>query len=279
VTAAPKRARLRATFEEVPDLYDRVRPRYPEPLFDDLVELCGLADGSRVLEIGPGTGQATTALAERGFAVVAVELGPRLAQIARRNLRRFPAVDVVTADFETWEPEPAPDPRATGSRARASGGFDAILSFTAFHWIDPGVRYSKPARLLGRCGALAVVETDAVCVEGGDPFWVEVQEDYDAVVPSPDNRPPPAPEEVGDLAGEIAATRLYEDAIVRRYLWDVEYTADEWIAVMDTYSPNRALDPDTRRRLFERIHRRIEARPGKRVRKHYLATLNVARRR
>jgi 16S rRNA A1518/A1519 N6-dimethyltransferase RsmA/KsgA/DIM1 with predicted DNA glycosylase/AP lyase activity len=47
-----------------------------------------------VLEIGCGTGQATVPLAERGSRIVAVELGPAMAAVARRNLARFPAVQV-----------------------------------------------------------------------------------------------------------------------------------------------------------------------------------------
>src|SRR3954451_6870462 len=48
---------LRWTFEEAPELYDRVRPGYPEELFDGLAGLAGLREGSRVLELGCGTGQ------------------------------------------------------------------------------------------------------------------------------------------------------------------------------------------------------------------------------
>jgi len=98
------RERLRSTFDEVPELYDRARPGYPAALFDDLIRDASLRPGSRVVEIGPGTGQATRALAERGLAVTAVELGPGLAAVARRNLAGFPGVEVVTADLETWEP-------------------------------------------------------------------------------------------------------------------------------------------------------------------------------
>lgn len=50
---------LRDTFDEAADLYDRARPRYPQALVDDLVRAAGLGPGSRVLEIGPGTGQLT----------------------------------------------------------------------------------------------------------------------------------------------------------------------------------------------------------------------------
>ena len=73
---------MRDSFDEVPELYDRVRPGYPEAVFDDLVSLAGLVAGSRVLELGPGTGQATVPLARRGLAVTAVELGSGLGEAA-----------------------------------------------------------------------------------------------------------------------------------------------------------------------------------------------------
>lgn len=69
------RERLRETFDEVAELCDRARPRYPEVLFDDLVSLASLGVGSRVVEVGLGTGQATRPLAERGLPITAVELG------------------------------------------------------------------------------------------------------------------------------------------------------------------------------------------------------------
>jgi hypothetical protein len=58
----------------------------------------------------------------------------------------------------------------------------------------------------------------------------------------------------------------------------VTYTADEYLALLDTFADHRTLDDETRRHLYERIHRRIEARRERKVRKTYLAILNVARR-
>jgi len=256
------RERLRATFEEVPDLYDRARPVYPDAVFDDLTELGRLDEGARVLEIGCGTGQATLPLAERGFDVTAVELGEHLAAAARRKLAGYANVDMIAANFETWRPQPE--------------HFDAVVAFTAFHWIDPKVRYERSASILREGGALAVVSAEHVLPVGADPFWADVQEDYDAVVPDSANGPPPRPDAVGDLRDEIAASGHFENIGVRRYLWDVRYTATEYVDVLDTYSGHRALNYATRQSLFERIRRRIEARPDKTVEKTYLATLNVA---
>src|SRR4051812_4997557 len=98
-----EREQLRTTFEQVPELYDRARPAYPEELFDDLGALAGLREGARLLEIGCGTGQATLPLARRGYSVVCVELGAGLAAVAQRKLAQFPQVEVVNANFEAWE--------------------------------------------------------------------------------------------------------------------------------------------------------------------------------
>lgn len=268
MTSSSHRHRLRTTFEEVPELYDRARPTYPAQVFDDLVALASLPPAARIVEIGCGTGQATLPLAERGFQIVCVELGEQLAAVARRKLATFPTVEIVNASFETWQP--------------AEAGFDAVVAFTAFHWIDPELRYQKSASLLRDGGALAVVAAEHVLPPDGDPFFAEVQADYDAVNPNDEKTQagaPGHPDAVGDLGDEIEASGHFRNVGVRRYLWDVSYTADEYIAVLDTYSGNRALDEETRRRLYERIRRRIEARPRAEVRKTYLATLNVARRR
>ena len=113
----------------------------------------------------------------------------------------------------------------------------------------------------------------------GDPFFLDVQEDYEAIVPDdPATKAggPTHPDTISDLRAEIAESGLFRNTAARRYLWDVSYGADDYIHVLETYSGHRALDPDTRQRLLERIRRRIERQSGGRVRKSYLAILNVA---
>jgi SAM-dependent methyltransferase len=266
---------LRATFGQVPELYDLVRPTYPPQLFDDLAAVAELPEEARLVEIGCGTGQATLPLAERGYAITCVELGEELAAAARRKLARFPAVDVINADFETWWPERAE--------------FDAVVAFTAFHWLAPERRYRRSADLLRERGKLAFVSVAHVSLPDGDPFFVAVQEDYDAVVPDDpqtkaDAAGPPHPDTVADRSARIADDELeasgrFRSVGARRYVWDVTYTADEYVALLNTYSGHGAFDDDTRDRLLARIHRRIEARPDRTVRKTYLALLLVAERR
>jgi len=52
-----KFATFRRTFNQRAELYHRVRPDYPDLLFDDLFELAELKSGVRVLEVGCGTGK------------------------------------------------------------------------------------------------------------------------------------------------------------------------------------------------------------------------------
>jgi SAM-dependent methyltransferase len=259
VNGVAERTRLRASFDEVAELYDRARPSYPARVFDDLVSLARLEPGSRVVEIGPGTGQATLPLAERGLRVVAVELGSALAGVAQRRLAPFPAVAVVRADFERWEP-----PRRD---------FDAVVAFTAFHWLDPASRIERSARLLRHGGALAVVKTQHVTPEGSDPFFAAVQ---DAYVRAGEPRAAPIlPDDVADDGEELAAGGLFARPAVRRYLWEIEYDAPSYLAVLDTYSGHRTMRADARERLYEEIRALI----GEgRIRKTYLAILHVARR-
>ena len=121
--AGADRRRLGRVFNEVPELYDRARPGYPDELFADLVAITGLDDRSSVLEVGSGTGQATRSLAALGCSVTAVELGTGMAAVARQRLAAFPNVEVETASFEDCD-----------DRGRR---FDAVIAAAAWHWVDP----------------------------------------------------------------------------------------------------------------------------------------------
>jgi cyclopropane fatty-acyl-phospholipid synthase-like methyltransferase len=256
---------LRTTFDDSSELYDRVRPVAPADVFDDLVELARLVPGALLLEIGCGTGQATLPLAERGFEIVAVELGAGLAELTRRKLARFDGVRIVTSSFEEWDPG--------GER------FDAVVSVNAFHWLDPDVRFAKPAAVLQDGGALAIVGMQYVMPDDADPVWVSLQEDYDAVVgPGAREFAPPHPRDAANHSAEIVASGYFRDVAVRRYLWDVAYSADDYIALLETSSWHRRHDPATMQKLFERLHRRIDAAPERRVTAALLGMLYVARR-
>ncbi len=180
-----KRHGLRAGFDADAQAYDRTRPVCPAQLFDDLISLAGLAAGDLVAEIGCGTGQATVPLAERGPLVTAIELGAELAEVARRKLAAFPGSRVLTSSFEAWQPE-----------AGEGGAFGAVVACNSLHWIDPLVRYFKPFELLRQGGAMVVTGCEWARAADGGRFWVDVQQDYQAVGFA--GEPPPPPEQIDE---------------------------------------------------------------------------------
>jgi protein-L-isoaspartate O-methyltransferase len=256
--------RLGATFDEAAQLYDRVRPRYPTSLVDDLVELAELGRTSRVLEIGPGTGQLTVPLAERGCPIVAIEIGDHLAAVARRNLARFPSVKVATSAFEDW-----------GQPAVA---FDAIVAATAFHWIAPQVRVRKAAQALREGGSLAIVSTHHVA-GGTESFFEESQACYELWDPTttPGIRLP-RPESVPTGIEEIEGTGLFREGRIRRYERELEYTTTAYLDLLQTYSGHRALPASALQRLLQCIAGLIDDRHSGTILKRYLWQLLVIRR-
>jgi cyclopropane fatty-acyl-phospholipid synthase-like methyltransferase len=253
---------LRATFDESADAYERSRLVAPAELFDDLVALARLEPGARLVEIGCGTGQATLPLAERGFEVLGIELGENLAELARRKLAPFPAVTIVTSSFEEWEPPAEP--------------FDGVVSFNAFHWIDPDVRFAKSAEVLRPGGALAVMGSAFVEHDGADSTWLALQADYEQVVGEPEPRP--HVDAARDRTAEFEAGGHFRNVSLRRYLWSSAFDADAYVERLSTSSWHRALGVEVREELFERIRSRIRAAPGQRVVPTTAAVLYVAER-
>ncbi len=236
-------------------------------LFDDLAALAALQPGAELLEIGCGTGKATLPLARRGFAITGVELGPALAAQASRNLAGFARVTVVNADIETWRP-PAP------------AAFDLVFAATAWHWIDPAARYGRAWELLKPGGHLAFWEAVHVVPRDGDPFFRELQEVYEEIGEGvPDGTDFATPQTLPDRAEEIEASGLFTDVRLRRFDWEIRYTAQAYIRLLDTFSGHIAMAPWQRRRLYGEIRRRLAARPDGRLRRHWGAVLHVARRR
>ncbi|RIQ31059.1 class I SAM-dependent methyltransferase [Jiangella rhizosphaerae] len=253
---------LRTIFDEDAELYTRARPGYPDAIFAALGELAGLGPGARVVEIGPGTGQATLPLVARGAHVVAVELGANLAAALRQRTAGHP-VEVVESTFEQWAAPPA--------------SAELVTSFTAWHWLHPAVRAGRVAAVLRPGGALATVTTEHV-LGGTADFFADVQECYERWDPAtpPGLRLQPA-DAIAPFADEIDDSPLFRPAVRRRYRTDVTYDAQGYLDLLSTYSGHRALRPDRRRGLFDCVRGLIENRYGGTVTKAYLYELRVAR--
>lgn len=70
-----------------------------EGIVAEIVRAAELQPGERVLEIGPGIGTLTQALAETGAAVIAVELDKKLPQVLEKTLAPYENVRIVQGDI------------------------------------------------------------------------------------------------------------------------------------------------------------------------------------
>ena len=254
---------LRASFDQVADEYDAIRPGYPVALIDDIVALAALPSPAHILEIGCGTGQATQPFAERGHRLTCLDIGAALLAIARRKFAAYPNVQFHHAAFEDWPAEP--------------GTFDLVMSATAFHWIAPEVGYPKAAVLLKKTGGLAIFANEHRPML--PEFTADLYQIEQRIVPWwPDPRTPPVLEDViAEEAAAIDATGLFAPAIARTYPWQQRYTTAAYLRLINTYSNYRSLDEPTRAELFQAIANLIDQRYGGSITKSYLAVLYLAR--
>lgn len=225
-SGVPERRDLdnRCGFDQAVDRYERARHGYPPSLFEDLFAL--LPARCQVCEVGPGTGQATADLLDRGAEVTAVELGSAMAERLIARLGRHPGLlEVINAPFE---------------HARlADDAYDAVFSATAYHWVPTWAQIAQPARILHRGGVLAIVDTLQVDAPDEDGFWERVQPIFErhGAGRRPDDPAFMRPDEVTpSMLAILSNSDRFDDVELRRYRWDQRYTAHQYGELHRTYS-------------------------------------------
>ena len=238
----------RLAFGRVAELYDRARPSYPAVTIDALARDCGLRPGSRVLEVGAGTGKATQMLAARGLDVTAIEPSAEMAAVARLKLARWPGVRIVESTFEDWDSDER---------------YDAVVSVQAWHWVNPGDRYAKACRALTPGGTLAALwafpdwercSDRTALSQAYRSAPVQLQPDFPM---HPDSEPTRL---AGDWTAEIAAAGGFDPPVVRRFPWSVIYTARAYTDLLQTHQDHILLGDAGRAALMAAIKDTIEAR-------------------
>ena len=94
---------FRKVFDTIPDQFDEFRPRYSDELFEYLIKEAQIGPGKRVLEIGPGTGQATDPILDTGCEYHAIELGEHLYRKMKEKYGSRSNFNIVNDDFITHD--------------------------------------------------------------------------------------------------------------------------------------------------------------------------------
>jgi SAM-dependent methyltransferase len=166
-----------------------------------------LRPGHLVLEVGAGAGEGHAAAAAARAAGDRARAGRGA---GGPGLAGQPA-EVVQVRFEDW--------------SGPWGVFDLVAVATAWHWVDPGRRYQLAAAALRPGGHLATWGASHVFPPGGDNFFEDIQEVYDAIG---EGEPLGAPRPWG-AAGADGGDRglgLFEVVAVEHLDWTVDYDAE-----------------------------------------------------
>lgn len=136
---------FRKTFDKIPEEFDLYRPRYCTELFEKLSSVCALSPDKKVLEIGPGTGQATEPILETGCEYTAIELGENFTAFMKDKFSTYDNFRIINGDFETYK-----FPKDT---------FDLVFSGATIQWIPEKTAFSKSFEILKPGGYLAMFMT------------------------------------------------------------------------------------------------------------------------
>jgi SAM-dependent methyltransferase len=265
--APPHRPGLGRVFNEVPELYDRVRPGYPDELFADLAALTGIDAGSSVLEVGCGTGQATRSLAALAGSVTAVEPGADIAALARRRLAAFRNVAVETSPFEEWD-----------DRGRR---FDALVAASSWHWVDPSTGWRRAHEVLRPGGSMALLGNVVVRRPGEPEVYAATADLHERHSPGNPGWGHPPLEEDARAAGAgwgpgADPGRWFGPVTVRWYPTVQWFDGEGFADLLRSTSLYRALTPAVREPLLDAVADRIRTHMSDRAPRHYLTVLRTA---
>jgi SAM-dependent methyltransferase len=254
----------RRLFGSDPAAYDAARPGHAERVYEVLVERCGLAPGTRGLEVGPGTGQATRRLLVLGAEpLVALEPDPALAAHLRESLG--PRVEVRETTLEHAELE--------------RGAYGLCAAASSFHWIDEDVGLATISAALRPGGWFAMWWT--LFGEHGKPdaFITATSPLLEGLDRSPtvgeEGRGPHALDAEARVAAlETAGYEAIEHELVR---WSASWDTNGIRALYGTFSPIARLEAPRRSQILDEIARIARDDFGGRVDRALVTSLYTAR--
>ncbi len=257
---------LKLAFDAVADLYDKVRPDYPQQLIDDIISISRIPSGGAILEVGSGSGQATAAFADKGYAVHCIEPGKNLVDIAKKKFADNPKITFEVGFFEESTPK--------------EGAYDLIISATAFHWVPVEEGYPLTAKALKPGGTIALFwnmhpELDPDVYEALRGVYKEYVPNIHASTYKLDKKS--AKEEAKGGEAEINKSGFFEPVSVRHYNWSQDYTSEQYTKLLNTYANYQNLDDKVRETFFEKVREVIDTKFGGKITNHYLVVLYTAK--
>ncbi|MGI5896871.1 MAG: class I SAM-dependent methyltransferase [Oscillospiraceae bacterium] len=221
---------FRKIFDTIPEQFDKYRPRYCAELFTDLIAYAKIGPEKTVLELGPGTGQATDPILNTGCNYNAVELGEHLYEVMKRKYGHYSNFNIVNDDFITHDFN--------------DQKFDMIYSAATIQWIPEEVAFSKTFNLLKPGGTLAMMLTKADYKTPNEDLYRKIQQVYSEYFK-------PETEYKYDAFNYSNIVDYgYVNFEQREYYGKREFTADEYAAFSGTHCDHIVIPEPYKSKFF-----------------------------
>lgn len=228
---------FRRVFDTIPEQFDRYRPRYSPELFAALIEYAQIGSGKSVLELGPGTGQATDPILSTGCDYNAIELGENLFAMMKRKYGQYPNFRIVNDDFITHD---------FGSRK-----FDMIYSAATIQWIPEEIAFSKTFDLLKPGGMLAMMLTKGDYKTPNEALFQKIQRVYSEYFK------PETEYKHGSFQYSNAPNYGYTDFKRQEFYGKREFTADEYVAFCGTHCDHIVIPEPYKSKFFSGLREAV----------------------
>ena len=262
----------RTHFDEIVVNYDKARWEYPDGLFADIFAYAGAETGKMALEIGAGTGKATTPFLHAGYDVTAVEMGANMAAFLCDKYQKYTGFRVHNSAFE--------------DAVLAHDRYDVVYAASAFHWVDAKIGCPKVFRLLKKGGTFALMRSNEITADG-EALYEAIQAAYEKHYYSyytsktrwrrKDNGDLKTPSGICEGFGfEDMSGFGFTDVALQFYEKTLTYSADGYITLMDTMADKRGLPEQNRHALYEEMKAAIITHGGH-INVDYIFTLYMGR--
>jgi len=212
-------------------IYNNVRPGYPNEIYDIISTYKLFDNNSNILEIGAGNGIASQEIYNQWHSkLTLIEPGNNFYGLLYNKFMNINNIKIENTTFEQYKNEIL---------------FDAIFSATAFHWLDLATKYKKSYDLLKKNGIL-VLYWNNYEIENNDladkiqkiydkygKKFTDKKSNYERIMIKIENRK--------NEIEECGYFKLIEHKIIYNVL---EYTKDEYIQLLKTFPDHSELVND-----------------------------------
>ena len=239
--AAHRHPEIAQAFGSEAEKYDRVRPRYPAPLIDAIVERL---PGRAILDVGIGTGISAEPFRNRGFELLGVEPDARMALVARTK-----GFVVEAGRFEDWD--------------SAGRTCDGVIAGQTWHWVEPVAGAAKAGSVLRPGGRLALFWNAAVPSPAVAAAFAKVFESLDTGLPFNPWTAAPETDPYGSMIDQTAeslrATGAFGPAERLAIKWQSTIGRDAWLEQASTAGGINRLPNDKLNALLRGMAAAIDA--------------------